>query len=245
MPLLSAGAMLVTSPAHLTRIAGIEPLGAGAGPAMVFSAGAPLPPAAAAEAAAVLGVIPTEIFGSTETGSIGRRRAMAEPEAWRPIPGINIKLTDDGRLAIRSPFVSNADWHETDDLAALAPEGGFHLKGRADRVVKIEGKRVSLPELERLLAGLPWIGSAAVAMTGPKRQRLGAAVVLTTEGKQKLDALGPFRFGRFLRRALSAAQEPAGLPRSWRFVEALPVGHMGKRREADVAALFDAETADA
>ncbi len=130
-------------------------------------------------------------------------------------------------------------------MAALAPEGGFHFGALYSEHHACPDCGVSLPELERLLAGLPWIASAAVAMTGPKRKRLGAAVTLTTEGKQKLDALGPFRFGRFLRRALSAAQEPAGLPRSWRFVETLPVGHMGKRREADVAALFDAETADA
>ena len=57
-------------------------------------------------------------------------------------------------------------------------------------------------------------------------------------GQERLTALGSFRFSRLLRKALAATQEPAGLPRIWRFVDALPVSDMGKRREQDLQDFF-------
>jgi acyl-coenzyme A synthetase/AMP-(fatty) acid ligase len=35
---------------------------------------------------------------------------------------------------------------------------GFTLLGRTDRIVKIEGKRVALAEVEQALAASPWSG---------------------------------------------------------------------------------------
>ncbi len=63
-------------------------------------------------------------------------------------------------------------------------------------------------------------------------------MVPSPQGRERLAALGGFRFGRLLRGGLADTQEPAGMPRRWRFVEALPQQPMGKRRDADVMALF-------
>ena len=68
--------------------------------------------------------------------------------------------------------------------------------------------------------------------------RLAAVVVLRPEGREVLSRLGRFRFGRYLRGQLADGLEPVCLPRRWRFVAALPVGEMGKRRAEDLAALF-------
>lgn len=235
---LPPGGTLVTSPAHLTRLAGIGPLPAGRGPALVLSAGAALPPAAARQASIILGTATTEIFGSTETGAFATRRAEGGDEPWFPLTGIRLGLTPDGRLKLRGAFVDTEGWYETSDLADLPGDGGFRFRGRSDRVVKIEGKRVSLNELERQLCDTAWVQAAAAAVISDAAGRLGAAVVLTPEGKAKLAILGRFRLGRFLRRELADLQEPAGLPRHWRFVEDLPDAHLGKRRETDIAALF-------
>jgi acyl-coenzyme A synthetase/AMP-(fatty) acid ligase len=119
-------------------------------------------------------------------------------------------------------------------------QDGFHFRGRADRVVKIEGKRISLIELEQTLVQLPWITAAAAILLPDMPPRLGAVVVLNDLGHEKLDEMGRFRFGRLLRSALMNSQEAAGRPRIWRFVTELPSpGAMGKRRDEDLLALFE------
>lgn len=236
---LTADATLVSGPAHLGRIAGLAPLPATRAPRRVFSAGAPLSYDAAAEAKAILGRQPTEIFGSTETGAIATREQAVPDEAWTPLPGIAIRpCDDDGRLSLRSPWVSE-DWFDTDDLIAPV-EHGFRFRGRADRIVKIEGKRISLPEIEQNLCRLPWITLAAATLVPGSPARLAAAVVLNGQGRERLAVVGGFRFGRLLRAALADTQEAAGMPRLWRFVDALPSSDgLGKRRDADIRALFE------
>jgi acyl-coenzyme A synthetase/AMP-(fatty) acid ligase len=104
---------------------------------------------------------------------------------------------------------------------------------------------VSLAELETDLAGLPWISDAAIVSLVEERGFLGAVAVLSEEGRAELSRLGKFRLERLMRRALSDKHEPMCLPRRWRFVERLPVDHMGKRAARDIAALLAAETPDA
>lgn len=235
---LPPGAVIVTSPAHLTRLAGLAPLPDARRPRMVLSAGAPLPAAAVREAAQVLGVLPTEIFGSTETGAIASRRHAAEDEPWQPLPGITLAAREDGRLVVGSPFVPGGR-HEGADLVDFTPDGRFRFRGRADRIAKIEGKRVSLPDVEDRLARLALVtAAAATVLTGGKAPRLAAAVVLSGEGRTRLAELGAFRLGRLLRRELGRTLESAALPSRWRYVDALPSGSLGKRRDADVQALF-------
>jgi acyl-coenzyme A synthetase/AMP-(fatty) acid ligase len=231
LAVLPAGAVVISSPAHLGRLAGIAPLAEAARPAAIFSAGAPLSATAAAEALAILGRLPTEIFGSTETGAVATRRQASGDEDWSFLPGHRFVSQAEGRLCLHSPY--SGDAVETADRVEPRPNG-FRFLGRADRVVKIEGKRVGLAEVEAALVGLPWVEAAAVVAL----PRLAAAVVLTAEGRAQLAALGGFRFGRLLRQELAPTLDPAACPKQWRFVEALPSAAMGKRRDGDVAALF-------
>jgi acyl-coenzyme A synthetase/AMP-(fatty) acid ligase len=233
---LPEGAVVVASPAHLGRLSGLAVLPAHRRPTQIFSAGAPLSLAAAREAEAIFGTLPTEIFGSTETGAIATRRQAAEDQPWRLLPGIAMRTDADGRLSLCSPFVG-PDWFETSDVVAPTPDG-FRFKGRADRVVKIEGKRVSLAEVEQALPLLPWVTAAAALLLPGDPSRLAAVVVPNVAGVERLSELGGFRFGRLLRRALADRFEPAALPRQWRFVDELPLRAMGKLRDADLLALF-------
>lgn len=236
---LPADAVIITSPAHLGRLSGIAPLAPARRPRGIFSAGAPLSLSAAKDAVEILGVCPTEIFGSTETGAIATRRQTGGEEAWQALPGITIASDAEECLKLRSPFLDNDDWFKTADMIEPAANG-FHLRGRADRIVKIEGKRISLTAIEQALSSSPWTeAAAAVALPGDPT-RLAVLVVPSEAGRAKLAELGSFRFGRLLRKALSDTQEPAGLPRLWRFRDQLPGGHMGKRHDAELLALFDA-----
>src|SRR6185503_9046762 len=97
-----------------------------------------------------LGEAPLEVYGSTETGGIAWRaqREGADGADWTPFPGMALETDRDGALRLRSPYLPDGEWLTLGDAAELLPGGRFRLKGRLDRVAKIEGKRVSLPELE-------------------------------------------------------------------------------------------------
>lgn len=235
------GAVLITSPAHLTRLS-ISALPVFKRPAMVVSAGAPLPAAAADEAKNILGVPITEIFGSTETSTIAWRERIGPEPFWRTLPGVSVARSPDGRMAVRSPFLGEDlvvdGWYSSADLIELDANGGFRLKGRADRVFKIEGKRISLPEIEAQLHDLDLVAEAAVVFLDGTRPHLGAVVVLSAAGKGCIANLGSFRVGQLLRKKLSETLEPAGLPRQWRFVETMPVAALGKRSNAELTSLF-------
>jgi hypothetical protein len=203
----------------------------------VLSAGAPLIEEAAKLAAAVLGAPVTEIFGSTETGAIAWRKRGQVTSVWQALPNTEIKRTEDGRLCVRAAHVPDGE-HVGADLIDIAADGRFTFQGRIDSVVKIEGQRVSLLELEEQLRSLPWIADAAVVALDAPVVQLAAAVVPSPAGAAILKQVGPYRFGRRLRRALAEAQELASLPRRWRFLDVLPSGTLGKRRLIDIARLF-------
>jgi acyl-coenzyme A synthetase/AMP-(fatty) acid ligase len=203
---------------------------------LIVTAGGPLPDAAAADTRAIFGIAPTEIFGSTETGAL----AYKDDGLWRALPGISVSTSAEGLLRVRSPYVKDGVC-ELADKATIAADGRFQFEGRADRIVKIEGRRVSLPELEQAIKQLRWVRDAAIATVPPAHMALGAVVVLTAEGEEALARQRKFRFERMLRRELAATHEPASLPRRWRFVSEIPVDGMGKRRQRDLAQLLSAE----
>ena len=233
---LDPGCVLVTSPAHLSRMGGLASVGHAHRPSVVLSAGAPLAEADARLARTVFGLPVTEIFGSTETGAIAfRRRDRADP-AWRPLPGVAIGARHDGLATIRAPHVPDAG-HIGSDRVSIDADG-IRFVGRADAIAKIEGVRVDPGEIAERLRGIPWVADAAVATLGDPPTELGAALILTQEGKDLLARIGPFRLGRLARRVLAQSREPAALPRRWRFVDALPARALGKTGSADIAALF-------
>jgi acyl-coenzyme A synthetase/AMP-(fatty) acid ligase len=239
MAQLNGPSMLVSSPAQLTRLGGLAPVPSANRPRLIITAGAPLPAEAAREAAAIFGAVPTEIFGSTEAGVIAWRRGFENPPLWQPLPSVEVAADDGGILRLRSPHASARDWCEQPDRVSFAPDGRFRLEGRVDRVVKIEGKRVSLQKLEREIAALRWVTEAAVVALSGNRAYLGAVVKLSDAGVAELARLGKFRFERMLRHQLSSLEDAAVLPRRWRFVDLMPMDGLGKRRVRDVTALLE------
>ena len=107
MPVLSTReCVLVSSPAHLQRL----PENPGWSEARqrlraVFSSGGPLTLKVAQEAERLLGSVPIEVYGSSETGGIAWRQQRAKiDEAWSPFPGVTWRIDpQDGVLEVRSP----------------------------------------------------------------------------------------------------------------------------------------------
>jgi acyl-coenzyme A synthetase/AMP-(fatty) acid ligase len=204
----------------------------------VFSSGGPLPPEAAADALRHTGRSPIEVFGSSETGGIAWRQRAVQADRWTALPGIAWRLQD-GFLAVRSPHLADDDWYVCADRALPAGDDSFVLAGRADRIVKIEEKRVSLTQIEQRLAASPLVREARVVMVElDVGTRVAAAVVPGDAGQALLDTHGRAALTAALRAQLADAVDPVALPRRWAFVPALPCNAQGKTTEAMLRDLF-------
>jgi acyl-coenzyme A synthetase/AMP-(fatty) acid ligase/3-hydroxymyristoyl/3-hydroxydecanoyl-(acyl carrier protein) dehydratase len=233
--------VLVSSPAHLKRLPE-NPAWAAAAERLraVFSSGGPLPFEVARETGRLLGKIPIEVYGSSETGGVAWRRQHTSDEAWTPFAGVRWRVDpDEGVLEIISPNLPSEDWYRTVDRVEPLAENGFLLRGRVDRIVKIEGKRISLSAIESQLVASPMVAHARVLALEGRRQRVAAFVVPSAGGRRKLAELGKLGFNRLLRDMLSRSVEAVGLPRVWRYLDALPANAQGKTTHAELAALLD------
>ncbi|MDH0346026.1 AMP-binding protein [Aeromonas dhakensis] len=227
---------LIASPAFLSRL---DPAMPATGCRLIVSSGGPLQLEDARQARALLGQLPVEIFGSSETGGIGWRQRHREQTPWTALPGVEVRVGPEQGLLLRSPFLAEDDWLACADRIALHEEG-FELLGRQDRIVKLEEKRISLNEVEARLQALAEVESAAVLpLQQGQRQILGAVLVLSELGAARWDELGQGRFLLALRQQLRPWLEPVALPRSVRRVVQMPVNAQGKRPWPQLKELFD------
>ncbi|MGL6234652.1 MAG: hypothetical protein ACRC20_04850 [Segniliparus sp.] len=126
-------------------------------------------PAAAYEAIASAGPKLTahEILGSTETGGIAHRqlRPGGEDDVWTVLPDVVLLRDADVRpgggqaLLIRSPRLARSFGEQTPpeswatgDLVEFVGTDGFRLIGRSSSLIKVNGVKVYLSEIERRLA---------------------------------------------------------------------------------------------
>lgn len=236
--------VLVASPAHLKRLPEhLDWRGAQAMLRAVFSSGGPLAPDAAAAAGRLLGRAPTEIYGSSETGGVAwRRRLPSSNGAWEAMPGVEWRSAEGvAMLEVRSAHLDNHDWLRLADRVEHAGANRFLLLGRADRLVKIEEKRISLDAIEAALLAGGLAREARVALcheVAGERQALAAFVVLTPEGRALLDAHGKSAMNRRLRASLAGVVEAVALPRRWRYLDQMPINAQGKTPQALLLSLL-------
>lgn len=226
--------VLVSSPAFLSRLPGHVSNRSVATKGQLiklFSSGGPLKPEHNFAVKLLLNTVITEVFGSSETGGVGfrERTCAGDSVAWTTLPGVQIKTaTESGQLLVKSPYVFTSDWYAMGDVATLLDKHQFVIKGRADRVVKIEEKRVSLDDIEQRLMQTDWVCSCRVILLQGKRTEAGAALVLNEQGKQLLQNSGKLALTRQLRQELARFLDSVVLPRKWRIVDELPVNPQGK-----------------
>lgn len=226
--------VLVSSPAQLSRLHQLVDLANLPNrPALVFSSGGPLDPETAASYEHSWGAAPTEVFGSTESGGIAWRR-QDQSRFWRPLPEVQLSSDPDGALLVRSPFLPDETPLRMEDAVEFNADGTFELRGRLDRIVKIEEKRLSLPDMEMWLSKHSSVASAVVApLVISGRTLLGAVVVLRSQSDRK-------SMIEMLRKHLSQRFDNVLLPRRWRFVDALPFNERGKLVQAEVIRFLEA-----
>lgn len=196
----------------------------------IHSSGGALPLDVSDDIERSLGLRPTEIYGSSETGAVAWRTGDTD---WQPLPGVSVDLNDAGALRVSSPWVQSSE-AQTADGAELSATG-FRLLGRLDRIMKIEDKRVSLPMIEHALLEHAFttdvrLGKAAGAT------RLAALVALSAHGLHALRNQGRKAVVDALRGHLAARFESLAIPRTWRLLPHLPANAQGKLPQADFEA---------
>lgn len=227
--------LLVTSPAHLKRLPErarpLEPR-----PLAVYSSGGPLSEEGARRCRDFFGRAPIEVYGSSETGGVAsRERADGPLTPFEPLPGVRWRVGAEGALEVCSPHLADDGWYVTADFATAVGEGRFLLGPRADRIAKVEEKRVSLTAVEARLRESGLVSEARAVVLEAGRTTVGVLAVpsergraLLTQSKKKLtDAL---------KEALADTVERVTLPRRFRFVDELPLTPQGKTTDAMVVA---------
>jgi len=234
--------VLLGSPAHLKRLPEhLDWQGARAQLRVVFSSGGMLEAAASLHARALLGQAPIEVYGSSETGGIGwRQRGLQQDEGWSPLPFVQWRAGEDGLLEVDSVQAGPGGWQTLSDRVEALDDGRFLLRGRADRIVKIEEKRVSLDGVEAALLASGLVREARVlALVEAQRQSLAAFVVLSDDGAALLERGGKNAMNARLRTLLASSVETVALPRRWRYLDRLPVNAQGKTTQALLLALLE------
>jgi acyl-CoA synthetase (AMP-forming)/AMP-acid ligase II len=172
--------------------------------------GAPVPSAVTTRLA-LLGVTVFRSYGSTEHPSITGSR-HTDPERFRlftdgrPMPGVEIRLTDEGEILSRGPdlCVGYADdaltarafdadgWYHTGDIGRLDDHGYLTITDRKSDVIIRGGENISALEVEEILLGMPGVAEAVVvAAPDPRLDEHAAAVLRMLPGHDvpTLDAL--------------------------------------------------------
>lgn len=236
-------AVLVSSPAHLTRMPDIVDLSELSPQLLsIYSSGGPLSQAAACRIKAETSIDVCEIFGSSETGGVAyRTQSETETEQlWTPFDSVDVASCGEPPcLQVRSPYLDNNDWYLMSDIVQLHKDGKFLLRGRADKIVKIEEKRLSLTEMEQRLCSSPLVDECALVVLMGRRSVVAAVVVLSKEGRQQLENTDEKEIKSQLKTQLAGYFESVLLPRKWRLVSTLPVNSQGKQKQHELKALFD------
>lgn len=231
--------VLVSSPALLKRLSeeqSAKPL------VGIFSSGGPLPLEAAQQARTLFGELPIEVFGSTETGGIAYRQQVNAQTPWQLFSCIKAELNQENCIKLLSPYIDRDNWYQTADECEMVSDNQFILKGRTDRIIKIEEKRISLVEVEKRLEQLSWINECAVIpFEEPNRLILASVIVLSDEGKQLLNSVGKGKFWLLLRNELRKWLEPIAVPRRFRVAEEIPLNSQGKRLTPQIEQIINAQ----
>ncbi len=178
----------------------------------------------------------------------------------RPLPHIEMKIIDaasgetlgvneTGEICVRGPTCMDGYWANpaataetidaegflhTGDIGSLDTEGYCRIKGRLREVIIRGGENIYPVEVENALQSHPDVAlSAVVAIPHPRLgQDVAAAVKLRPGSSTTAEALEAHT------RQLVASYK---VPKTWRFVDSMPVTASGKIRKIELEALFTQE----
>jgi len=174
-----------------------------------------------------------EVYGSSETGVIAHRQQLTH-EYWSIFPQVRIDQYE-GCLQVSSPFIhpSEGEVFQSKDLVSIQ-DSGFALHGRADSIVKIAGKRVSLLSIEKALKACDGVTDAAVIAVSVKGHVRDMAIWAAL-ACDHVRAITP----RDVRMMLHSKLDGIEIPRRIVVNSCLPRDTNGKLPRANLLALFE------
>ena len=150
------------------------------------------------------GIVLLEVWGMTEmagAGTLNTDQEMKLGTVGKPLPGVEMRVGDDGELLARGPIVFAGyfkdeqatretlpkGWLATGDLGTIDADGFVTITGRKkDLIITSSGKNITPANIENALKQVRWI-SEAVAF-GDNRPYLVALLTLDPEEAPKLAA---------------------------------------------------------
>jgi long-chain acyl-CoA synthetase len=159
---------------------------------LFLSGGAPLSKDIA-EFFYAIGLLILEGYGLTETSPVISLNAIGHMKfgsVGKPIPGVEVRIAEDGEILTRGPHVMkgyykmpdetaevfNGDWFRTGDIGRFDEDGFLVITDRKkDIIVTSGGKNIAPQQLENLLKASPYISNAVV--TGDRRKFVSAIIV--------------------------------------------------------------------
>ncbi|MEE2887267.1 MAG: long-chain fatty acid--CoA ligase [Planctomycetota bacterium] len=152
----------------------------------IICGGAPLDPSITNFFAAA-GMMPLQGYGLTETSPVitfNRPHNNRSGTVGEPLPGVEVRLGDDGEVMARGPNVMQGyylrpeettavldeeGWFRTGDLGEFDQHGHLHITDRKDNLFKLStGKYVTPQPLETRLMAESLVGEAVVIGAGHK-----------------------------------------------------------------------------
>jgi long-chain acyl-CoA synthetase len=149
----------------------------------------------------MLGIRVLQVYGLTETTAIC---TMDDPQHVEPgrvgpaIPGIEMKIADDGEIVVRGPNIFPGYWRRPEQTAAVLRDGWFHsgdqgdvdargnwrITGRIKNLIILNSGHNIAPEPieEELFRAIP--GAQHVMLVGNGRSFLAAIITGTTAGAE-------------------------------------------------------------
>jgi o-succinylbenzoate---CoA ligase len=155
-----------------TMLARLRDIGVGQVPALraALIGGGPVP-RPLLEWAHEAGIPVVQTYGMTETASqvatLGVADALGKVgSAGKPLPGVDVRIGDDGEIAVRGPMVPAGalapdGWLHTGDRGRLE-DGYLYVEGRIKDTIVTGGENVAAPEVEEALLAHPSVRDAAV-----------------------------------------------------------------------------------
>ncbi len=175
-----------------------------------------------------------EVYGSTETGGIATRNRARGESGFYPFAPVDWRVGNE-KLLVRSAFISTDAARDENGYFAIAdrvepgPDNSFFLRGRADTITKVGGKRVDLDEVRDKIKSRSGVEDCVViSLAAPGgRENMIAALV---QGRE-------IRPGE-LRQDLAALLESYAMPRLLRTTEKIPLTANGKYDTAAIRQFF-------
>ncbi len=240
-------ALLVPTMAHDLVSQGVSPAQLQALERLIVG-GAGYDAGRAAAAQDTLGVPVVASYGLSEAPT-GVARMRAGRGGATPLPGVDVRIEDDGEITLSSvaegpwagcwhgtlgywgdPAATEALWRggrlHTGDAGSFGPDTGLLVSGRMSEMINRGGANIAPAEVEAALLALDGVADAAVF--GVPDERLGEIVAAAVVGDADVEALGIA-----LRSTLSGYK----VPEHWIRVDTLPRNANGKVDRAALRAM--------